>query len=407
VDLNHTGSVKSFNLGRAQTAVANTTSSFGCAGGFSAAAIDCAIAMGATITDFANNGLDSQIDQGGTCALAGGCAFGGLNPAAPAMTFMIPAGISKYNAVEMKLTFQKNNLWKWLPGVNGQISYAYSSFKNSGGAANVTAGGTPGAISNSDQDFVIPAFNNDNPNAYFGPSLLDRPQQLSFGVVGTLPWKFQVSMIAHFYSSLPLPIIVTGSGAGQIFQTDFTGDGTTGDPLPGTLNGAFGRTVQARGLNDLLQQYNSAYGNQPTPAGMVLVNNGLFTVSQLQQLGGVAPCVQGLNINSPNCTLSPAPANQQNMGSLRSFDLRLSWAYKIEAKSHVIQFQPGFGFFNLFNFANFDLPPNALTGGLNGAAGSINGTGPADRITNRVGAGTGVFNLGAPRAMEFGMRISF
>jgi len=95
------------------------------------------------------------------------------------------------------------------------------------------------------------------------------------------------------------------------------------------------------------------------------------------------------------------------MGSLRSFDLRLSWTYKIEAKSHEIQLQPGFGFFNIFNFSNFDLPPNALTGGLNGAAGSINGTTAAERITNRVGAGTGVFNLGAPRAMEFGMRISF
>ena len=128
---------------------------------------------------------------------------------------------------------------------------------------------------------------------------------------------------------------------------------------------------------------------------MTLVNNGLFTVSQLQQLGGVAQPVP------------LAPAGQQNMGSLRSFDLRLSWTYKIEAKSHVIQLQPGFGFFNLFNFANFDLPPNALIGALNGSAGSINGTTAADRITNRVGAGTGVFNLGAPRAMEFGMRIAF
>jgi hypothetical protein len=159
-------------------------------------------------------------------------------------------GISKYNALEAKLTFQKNHVYKWL-GLNGQISYAYSSFKNSGGAANVPAGGTPGAIANSDQDFVNPALDNDNPNAYFGPSLLDRPQQLSFGVVGTLPWKFQVSMIAHFYSSLPLPIVVPGSGAGQIFMTDFNGDGTTGDPLPGTLNGAFGRQVHAGGLNAL------------------------------------------------------------------------------------------------------------------------------------------------------------
>ena len=79
----------------------------------------------------------------------------------------------------------------------------------------------------------------------------------------------------------------------------------------------------------------------------------------------------------------------------------------MEAKSHVIAFQPSVGFFNLFNFANFDLPPNALTGGLTGSAGSINGTTSATRITNRVGAGTGVFNLGAPRAMEFGMSINF
>ncbi len=135
-----------------------------------------------------------------------------------------------------------------------------------------------------------------DPNRYFGPSLLDRPQQFSFGIVGTLPWNFQVSFIGHFNSSLPLPIIVTGTGAGAIFQTDFTGDGTTQDPLPGTVNGSFGRDANANGLNALLGQYNSTYGNKPTPAGMVLVNNGLFTVSQLQQLGGVAPCVQGFGI---------------------------------------------------------------------------------------------------------------
>ncbi len=95
------------------------------------------------------------------------------------------------------------------------------------------------------------------------------------------------------------------------------------------------------------------------------------------------------------------------MGNLRDFDLNLAWTYKIEAYSHTIAFQPSVAFFNLFNMANFDLPPNALTGGLSGTAGSINGTTPASRITNRVGAGTGVFNLGAPRAMEFGVSISF
>jgi hypothetical protein len=404
VDMNHTGNVKYFNLQNAQTAIAATTTSFGCTGGYSSAAIDCAIANGATITSFAQNGLDSQGDLGGTGSCPPtGCAFGGLNPTAPSMTLLTPAGISKYNALEMKLTYQKKNPFKGLKGINATISYAYSSFKNSGGG-NPTA---PGAIFNSDQDFVILALDNSNPNKYFGPSLLDRPQQFSFGVVGTLPWKIQLSLIGHFDSSLPLPIIVPGSGAGQIFQTDFTGDGTTGDSLPGTTNGTFGRTVNANSLNVRLAQYNNTYGNQPTPAGQALVNSRLFTVAQLQALGGVAPCVKGGSINSPNCTLRFAPNGQQYMGSLRSFDLKLSWNYGIEVKGHTLALQPGVAFFNMFNFSNFDLPPNALTGGLTGTAGSINGTTAADRITNRVGAGTGVFNLGAPRAIEFGIRIAW
>ena len=407
VDQNHTGDTRFFSLGRAQMAVANTTAGFGCAGGYSAAAVNCAIANGATMSSFASNGLDSQGDLGGPgpCAAIGGCAFGGLNPLQPAMPFLTPSGISKYNAVQMKLTYQKSNPFKGLRSINAQISYAYSSFKNSGGGAGIS--GVPGAVGNSDQDFIVPALDNADPNKYFGPSLLDRPQQFSFGIIGSLPWNFQASFIGHFDSSLPLPMIVTGTGAGAIFQTDFNGDGTVQDPLPGSVNGSFGRYVNAGTLNQVLQYYNNNYGNQPTPAGAVLVNNGLFTVAQLQQLGGVAPCVQGMGINSPNCRLQPAPLGQQNLGSLRSFDLKLNWNYKVELKSHIIQFQPGIGFYNLFNFSNFDLPPNTLTGALTGSAGTINGTTAPDRITNRVGAGTGVFNLGAPRAMEFGMRISF
>jgi len=404
VDMNHTGDVKYFYMQNAKTAIANTTASFGCAGGYSQAAINCAIANGATMSSFATNGLDSQGDLGGTGSCpATGCAFGGLNATAPTMTFLTPAGISKYNAVQMKLTYQKKNPFKGLNGINATISYAYSSFKNSGGGSS----SAPGAVANSDQDFVIPALDNSNPNRYFGPSLLDRPQQFSFGVVGTLPWNFQVSLIGHFNSGIPLPIIIPGSGAGQIFQTDFTGDGTTGDPLPGSANGAFGRTVNAGTLNSFLTQYNNTVGNQPTPAGQVLVANGLFTASQLQALGGVAPCIQGGSINSPNCTLQFAPNGQENMGSLRSFDVKLSWNYGVELKGKSINFQPGIGFFNIFNFSNFDLPPNTMNGALTGNPASINGTTAAERITNRVGAGTGVFNLGAPRAIEFGMRISF
>jgi hypothetical protein len=406
IDLNHTGDVKYFNKANAMTAINNTLAACG-AGSINAAIASCPALHpgggGATIADFASFGLDSQFDQGGPCPT--GCAFGGQNPSQPSMAFLVPAGISKYNALDVKLNYQKADPFKGLRSLNMQIAYSYSSFKNSGGGPGVS--GVPGAIGNSDQDFIVPALDNDNPNKYFGPSLLDRPNQFSFGIVGALPWNFQVSFIGHFDESLPVPIIVPGSGGGAIFQTDFTGDGTTQDPLPGTRNGSFGRQVNGGTINQLLTIYNNNFGNQPTPAGQVLVSNGLFTTSQLQQLGAVAPCVQGGSINSPNCTLQFAPSGQVNLGTLRAFDLKLNWTYKIEMKSHVIQLQPGVGFYNLFNFANFDLPPNALTGALTASAGTINGTTAAERVTNRVGAGTGVFNLGAPRAMEFGMRIAF
>ncbi len=321
------------------------------------------------------------------------------------MPFLVPAGISKYNALDVKLVYQKNSPFKGVRSANFQVGYSYSSFKNSGGGSGIS--GTLGGISNSDQDFIVPSLDNDNPNKYFGPSLLNRPNQLSFGVVGNLPMNFQLSFIGHFYSALSVPIEVPGSGPGAIFQTDFDGDGTTQDPLPGSVNGAFGSQVNGSTINLLLNNYNNQYGNKATPAGQTLIQNGMFTLAQLQQLGAVAPCIQGGSISSANCTLQFAPPNQVSMGNLRDFDLKLAWTYKLEARSHIIAFQPSAGFFNLFNMANFDLPPNALTGGLTGAPGSVNGTTPGTRITNRVGAGTGVFNLGAPRAMEFGMNVSF
>ena len=59
--------------------------------------------------------------------------------------------------------------------------------------------------------------------------------------------------------------------------------------------------------------------------------------------------------------------------------------------------QPSVGFYNLLNFANFDLPSASLNGLLTGAAGQINGTTPTGHNIDRVGIGTGVHSLGAPR----------
>jgi hypothetical protein len=84
--------------------------------------------------------------------------------------------------------------------LNLQVSYSLSRFENTGGAAATN----PGA---SDQDFIINAADYDKPNRYFGPSVLDRTHQLSFGGYADLPAGFQMSIMSHFWSPLSTSLI--------------------------------------------------------------------------------------------------------------------------------------------------------------------------------------------------------
>jgi hypothetical protein len=204
-----------------------------------------------------------------------------------------------------------------------------------------------------------------------------------------------LSFAAHFFSPLAvLPILDEPNSTAQIFTSDVTGDGTFGDVLPGTKNGSFGRDFNGPGINTAINAYNAAYAGKPTPAGQALVAAGLLTPAQLVALGGTA------------YTVTPAPADQAGLGSFQTVDLKLDWPIKIGER---LTLHPNIGFYNAFNFANFDSASNLMNGDLGAFAGSINGSSVSagNHESTRVGAGTGVNTIGAPRQMEFGLRLVF
>jgi hypothetical protein len=299
----------------------------------------------------------------------------------------------------MKLVQNVANPVRGVKSANFQLSYALSRFVNPMAWQGNTA--PSNAVSANDQDFVLQAADNDNPLRYMGPSLLDRTHQISFGGNIDVPFNFRLGIIAHFYSPLSSPAVVGSNGSsGQIFQTDFTGSGVDSDPLPGTKNGAFGRSLDVNGLNSAISNYNGTIGGQPTPAGQLLVGTGMFTAGQLSDLGLVAPL------------LSTAPPNQLPFTWVRALDFKLAWEGKFKERFTV---EPSFGFYNIFNFSNFDLPPGTMTGWLTQGSNSINSTAKGFSQASqsvqsdayRVGVGTGVFGLGGPRVLEFGLKLSF
>jgi hypothetical protein len=403
INANHTGDAAFLNQPAAQAAISNTLAACGvgtidqaiaaCPGLHPVTATNPVVGP-ATIFDFANFGLDSPDDLfgGGACMANGGfqCAFGGLNPNIGAVPLLQPIGRSVYNGLDVKLTGNVKRPIKGVEHANFQVSYTYSRFINSGGS-------NPTVPGNSDQDFVIAAVDNNNPNGFSGPSTLDRPQQLNFGGYFDLPLKFRLGFVSHFWSPLPTSIQVpssagsTNATTGEIFLSDFTGDGSVGDLLPGTKVGSFGRGVSVSGLNNLINNFNSSIATNVTPAGQALINAGLFTQAQLMALG------------AHPTPLSTAPADEADMRGMRAFDLTLAWEGRFRERFTIA---PSVGFYNLFNFANFDLPGNALSGSLTGSSGSINGTSNATR-PDRVGVGTGVFALGSPRVVEFGLKVTF
>jgi len=385
-DTNHVGDARYLNPVAAQSAINATLAQY------HVATIDQAIAAGATIDDFAGNGLDSgasymygfpaslsvnPVDGVTPLTVATGAAFPGINPLVGENDMLFPIGRATYTALQVKLTGRKEAPFQGIESISFQVGYSLSRF-------NTTV---------TDQDFVNDALDYRNPGRYYGPGGLDRTSQLSFGGTFQIKHGPQLSLIGHFFSPLAVtPLLEDQFRAGEIFHTDLTGDGTMGDVLPGANVGSFGRSLNANGLNNVISAYNSKYAGRLTPAGQALVNAGLFTEAQLIALGATADTV-------------PAVINGQvGLGWLRVFDFKVDYPIKMTERFTL---HPSAGFYNLFNFANFDSPTNFLSGVLTGTAGTINGTNKLDHYSTRVGLGTGVNTIGSPRQIEFGLRLEF
>ena len=400
VDVNHTGDSRYLNKAAALNAIANTTAGYAGCAGTSSASIDCAIAAGATISNFAANGLDStQAYLGGEGAPAvgltpsTGAAFSGINPNMGVGDVEESIGRSVYNAIQSEYKYQVSNPLRGITGMNMQVAYTLSRFEGNGG---------------NDQNFSAIAFDARNPTAFFGPTSLDRTHQFKFGTTFDIAHHGpRLSLIASFLSPTPSNLALNTASQTQaagIFTSDLTGDGTLGDLInsAGTgigKPGTYMREVSKGNLNTVINNFNANYVGKLTPAGQALVAAGLFNPGELTSLGAT------INGGTPLGTVTNPAGNPW----YKDFDSVFSWPIKFRERFTLL---PSVSFFNLFNFSNFasvgslTTPLGALTGGPGAPNGTVNGNDPTHNVL-RSGLGSGVFAAGAPREAEFGLRLDF
>src|SRR5438067_2566897 len=316
-DTNHVGDARYLNVNAALNAISATNNAFGCGTGTDAASINCTINAKATIFDYGGNGLDSGYGFLGSLGAPAtrrtpdkGAAFPGINASVGANQMLFPIGRSAYDGLQMKLTSQKTDPVPGMKSVNFVVSYAFSRLS---------------AMAR-DGDFINNAFSFRNTNLR-GPNGLDRRHQLSGGATMDFKYGASLSFITHWYSPLPSNLFLPSPSNGMpgaIFTSDLDCDGSlagntsgqSGDLLPGTTIGSFGRGVGVSGLAALINQWNSSGAGKLTPAGQALVDAGLFTQAQLVALGAVTP------------TIAAPPAGEEGLGNMFTFDLKLGWKIK-------------------------------------------------------------------------------
>jgi hypothetical protein len=399
VDVNRVGAARTLNVTAAQAAIAATTASVGCAGGSTTAAIDCAIANGADISTFALHGLDSGnngYNFGGQPANQTGAAFGGINQNVGIGKFILPTGKSGYDAAEVVLQEQKSHPLPGIVSTNLQVCYTLSRI------VTMTGGGTQ------DQFFAgTGPWDYDNPSAYLGRSELDHTNEVTFGGNIAVKYGLKLGVVGHFFSAPPASLTLdngTYAGLGEIFRTDVTGDGTTGDLLPSTTPGAYEHSIKGASLNQVINNFNATQAGQPTPAGTALLNAGLFSLGELQSLQAVKPL------------LATAPTHPISNAALRVLDFNATYPISLKRLREGLSVEPGVAFYNVFNMSNFASPSGVLLTQAD-AGGAVNTSQPGylagpnnpDVLNSqfRVERASGTFDQGAPRSMEFSLKVNF
>ncbi|MGB9418713.1 MAG: carboxypeptidase-like regulatory domain-containing protein [Acidobacteriaceae bacterium] len=383
IDTNHIGDARYFDKTAAAAAIQSTLS----AGGW--ANIDQAIQGGATIADFAGNGLDSSIQENDGYPSPGTFAFPGINPLVGQGWFQFPSGRAGYDALQFNLRQQARHPAPGIEDSNFEASYSFSR------EVNTTTGG-------SDSFFTPNAWDYNQPTRFIGPGQLDRTHILSFGGSALLKYGPRVGLTGHISSSPASNLqgdVTTNGVAGQIFQTDYTGDGSIEDIFPGTNPGAMMRSVTRKNIGSLINKYNSQEAGHLTPAGQTVVSSGLITSSQLVALGGAMQHV-GL---APGSTLRNYP--------FRTLDANFSYPIKLKWLGEATTLTPGVAMYNVANFGNYTLTnydPELLnspgTGDFNYPNGPFN---YSTKDQNRVTRGSGTFDAGDARSTEFQLKLVF
>jgi hypothetical protein len=417
VDQNHSGDARSYNFLNAIAARDKAQIAAGCTSGLGEG--PCMVnnlgSVAAAQAAYSSAGLDSNSAAagGGPCSF---CAFPGITPFGVNRTGA-GGGSGSLGTLDMLSTIGRSLYWggqvrlvqrfaspiHGIKTANVQIAYSYSKFSSQAG----------------DENSPAVATNNDNPLQFTGPNGLDRKHQVSFGGTFELPWLTHLSIFGHFYSPLPetlrLPELTNG---GEIFATDWIGaglgSGGAPEPVRGTGVGQFMRgSTNLGNLQNVISNYNLHFAGTLTPAGHCLVGDqscvgtapiAVMTASDMATLGWVMP------------TLASVSPTAVSIPWLKTFDIRLSWPIKVGDRLVV---EPSASAFNILNFANSFLPGNQAGASMypgpndiatpNGilAPNVIGGVTASSLAPFRAGLQSGTFATGAPRQLEFGLKITF